>query len=124
MKKHIFYFLIFFITINSSWQIDNPVQTKISIINNTKIKIDSAVFFINNYHNKIKIIKGGKEKQKIVKIVKSILNHHDITVRIDLFIAGKIFRSNYFYNDLNGELSEKYIFTLKKDSTTQLISVN
>ena len=121
MKKRNFFISVLFIAIMTPAFL-YPFYTSVSFENKSEKYIDSVVFYINNFKLKIININPGETKQEAVNMDSVKLNNHDAIVRAYIYIKDSLFRDTYNYNDLRGDLNEKYTLILNKDLTTRLVS--
>lgn len=106
------------------WKDSAFESSKLTLINNSSLYIDSTIFFVNNYKIKIDSILPMSMKIKTIYSDSIQLNKHDIIVRAELYVGDSIFRRAYNYNDLYGGLASGYRLLLKADYTIQLVEEN
>lgn len=120
-KIHLLFIPILFLT-TFGWKCFQQKSTELKFNNQSNIYIDSVVFFVNNSKWKMDSIKPNSNRKNMVNLDSLRLNNHDVTVKAHLYLKDSLFRGAYNYDDLRGDLAERYILILKPDSTTQLIS--
>lgn len=110
--------LIFLVFI--AWKSCIQHKTKLTVINNSDVSIDSIIFYLNNYKHKSGAAPPFTKKTEMVYPDSIQLNRRDVIIRAELYLKDSLYREAAFYNDLSSGLQKGYTVTLKKDSTTEM----
>lgn len=99
-------------------------ESKIILINESSIKFDSAIIFVNDYKLKTTEItpKGKLESVIPFGIVK--IDPHELLLRTYLYSNnGTDTLTEFFYTDLGGSLNSKYEIGISEDRKVKILPV-